>query len=75
MELTDKEKQERESLIAKRHYNNVWFSQEEYSRLSELNLKLLHNTCPNPMCIGYNGTNNEKTCRYCGSPLFKTLYP
>jgi len=71
MKLSAEELEEHKNLIKYKTYLARFMSQKEQDRLLYLNNKIIHNSCINPKCKGYEGTEKEIICPFCQNKLFK----
>lgn len=72
MELTPEERREVCNLSDRKN-SGLPISPQTITRLKYLRLKSFHNSCSNPECLGYTGTDKETVCPECKSNLFKLI--
>ena len=73
MKLSEQEKEEMSILLYEKSSRTQYMSKEKQKRLAYLFLKDYHNCCPNPLCTGHEGEEEETQCPLCGSELMKTI--
>lgn len=74
--FTLKDAQELDGLMALRNRRDLWMTQGQQDRLSQLRSKMYHNHCLHPHCSGYVAkSEKEIICRKCLSPLYKSKTP